>query len=103
MNGSPIKADVKRYDPNLQRWVNRDPIQEWGGVNLSEFSDNLPLGLIDAKGTAESVANSFRRDAAKAIGKGVAAYAGGQGAKRYINAADKDAHGDGKSWCTPFR
>lgn len=22
------------YDPNLQRWLNRDPIQEWGGWNL---------------------------------------------------------------------
>src|SRR5437763_5231525 len=38
------------YDPNLQRWINRDPIQELGGVNLYEFSANSPLGWLDAFG-----------------------------------------------------
>src|SRR5437867_3302681 len=31
------------YDPNLQRWLNRDPIGESGGINLYEFNYNSPL------------------------------------------------------------
>ena len=36
------------YDPNLQRWVSRDPIQELGGLNLYAFVENDPLNAIDA-------------------------------------------------------
>jgi RHS repeat-associated protein len=38
------------YDPNLQRWINRDPIGERGGANLYEFVRNSPLGWIDPAG-----------------------------------------------------
>jgi RHS repeat-associated protein len=38
------------YDPNLQRWVNRDPIAEGGGVNLYGFVNNNAVGSIDALG-----------------------------------------------------
>jgi len=38
------------YDPNLQRWPNRDPIQENGGINLYEFEGNSPNYSIDAWG-----------------------------------------------------
>ena len=38
------------YDPNLQRWVNRDPIQEWSGINLFNFVANQPLNLVDFRG-----------------------------------------------------
>jgi RHS repeat-associated protein len=38
------------YDPYLQRWVNRDPIGEIGGINLYRFTDNNPLNLSDAHG-----------------------------------------------------
>jgi RHS repeat-associated protein len=31
------------YDPNLQRWLSRDPIEENGGINLFGFSCNDPL------------------------------------------------------------
>ncbi len=30
------------YDPNNQRWLNRDPIEERGGYNLYAFVDNNP-------------------------------------------------------------
>lgn len=40
------------YDPNLQRWVNRDPISEKGGHNLYEFVGNEPVGILDAFGLA---------------------------------------------------
>ena len=38
------------YDPNLQRWLNRDPIQEIGGLNLYSFSANDPVQVIDLFG-----------------------------------------------------
>jgi len=38
------------YDPNLQRWINRDPIGERGGLNLFEFASNDSLDFIDRLG-----------------------------------------------------
>ena len=38
------------YDPNLQRWPNRDPIGEKGGINLYAFVHSNPLTEIDPKG-----------------------------------------------------
>lgn len=38
------------YDPNTQTWPNRDPIQEWGGINLYRFVLNDPMTLFDPLG-----------------------------------------------------
>jgi uncharacterized protein RhaS with RHS repeats len=38
------------YDPSIQRWVNRDPIGESGGINVYEFALNQPIGNIDSDG-----------------------------------------------------
>jgi RHS repeat-associated protein len=38
------------YHPNLQRWLNRDPIQEWGGINLYAFVLNRPTHSLDPFG-----------------------------------------------------
>lgn len=38
------------YDPNLQRWIQRDPIGETGGINLYGFVGNNPINLIDPLG-----------------------------------------------------
>lgn len=38
------------YDPNMQRWVNRDPIEEEGGSNLYEFCLNDPADFLDVNG-----------------------------------------------------
>ena len=47
------------YDPSLQRWLNRDPDAEWGGlnllaengeVNLYHFNYNSPLNFFDPNG-----------------------------------------------------
>jgi RHS repeat-associated protein len=41
------------YEPNLQRWLNRDPIGEWGGINLYGFVGNDPANKIDPLGWNE--------------------------------------------------
>jgi RHS repeat-associated protein len=38
------------YAPNLQRWVNRDPIREQGGLNLYRFVRNNSLNDVDSYG-----------------------------------------------------
>ncbi len=38
------------YDPNLQRWVNRDPISENGGINLYAVVANDPVNRVDRDG-----------------------------------------------------
>ena len=38
------------YDPHLQRWLNRDPMNEIGGVNLFCFVDNQPNDEVDPSG-----------------------------------------------------
>ncbi|MGB8371200.1 MAG: RHS repeat-associated core domain-containing protein [Verrucomicrobiia bacterium] len=41
------------YDPNLQRWLNQDPIQENGGINLYGFVRNNPINLFDQLGLVD--------------------------------------------------
>ena len=38
------------YDPNLQRWLTPDPIQEAGGINLYAYVGNDPVNAIDPWG-----------------------------------------------------
>jgi hypothetical protein len=38
------------YDPGVQRWINRDPIQEQGGLNLYAFTGNGPVQRTDRDG-----------------------------------------------------
>jgi RHS repeat-associated protein len=38
------------YDPNTQRWINRDPIQETGGQNLYSYVENEPVATTDSLG-----------------------------------------------------
>jgi RHS repeat-associated protein len=49
----------RAYDPNLQRFVNRDPIEELGGINLYAFVYNSPLNWIDPWGLeGEGITNA---------------------------------------------
>ncbi|HEV2455986.1 MAG TPA: RHS repeat-associated core domain-containing protein [Verrucomicrobiae bacterium] len=38
------------YDPNLQRWPNRDPRGEMGGFNLYRYVNNAPMNWVDSNG-----------------------------------------------------
>jgi len=38
------------YNPSTGRWINRDPIEEDGGLNLYGFVGNSPLNYIDPLG-----------------------------------------------------
>jgi RHS repeat-associated protein len=38
------------YSPYLQRWINRDPLEEEGGHNLYQFVQNAPIGKVDLYG-----------------------------------------------------
>jgi RHS repeat-associated protein len=42
------------YDPVLQSWLNRDPAQEAGGMNLYGFVGNNPLNAVDPSGLGVS-------------------------------------------------
>jgi RHS repeat-associated protein len=38
------------YEPGLQRWPNRDPLRELGGINLYDFARNDPISYSDRQG-----------------------------------------------------
>jgi RHS repeat-associated protein len=46
------------YDPQAQRWINRDPIGEAGGMNLYGFVGNGPVGAVDSSGLHGNVISS---------------------------------------------
>ena len=50
---SPEVATYRFYDPNLQRWLNRDPIEEHGGFNLYGFVNGNPIGIFDLLGLCD--------------------------------------------------
>jgi RHS repeat-associated protein len=41
---------IRFYAPQWQRWPNRDPIDELGGLNLYAFVGNEPIGYTDSLG-----------------------------------------------------
>lgn len=43
-------APFRAYDAKLGRWINRDPIEEEGGVNLYGYVENNPISLVDELG-----------------------------------------------------
>jgi RHS repeat-associated protein len=43
-------AVYRAYDPDLGRWLNRDPIAETGGLNLYGYVENNPVRHVDPLG-----------------------------------------------------
>jgi RHS repeat-associated protein len=50
VNSGTCYYGYRFYDPSLQRWLNRDPLQERGGVNLYGFALNDPADNTDSWG-----------------------------------------------------
>jgi len=48
------------YDPNLQRWMTRDPLGEMGGLNLYGFAQNTPVCLVDRLGLQPDLPPPFK-------------------------------------------
>ena len=57
VNSGLIYYGFRFYDPNAQRWLNRDPLREAGGVNLYEYVHNHPVGFVDISGRNAYVIN----------------------------------------------
>ena len=55
------------YVPHLGRWLNRDPLQEQGGINLYGYVHGDPLGYVDPDGR---YAIWVARGVAAAVGAG---------------------------------
>jgi RHS repeat-associated protein len=45
-------AVYRAYDPDLGRWLSRDPIGETGGMNLYGYTGNNPVNFTDPSGLA---------------------------------------------------
>lgn len=38
------------YSASMGKWINRDPIEEQGGLTLYGFNHNNPIGFVDPDG-----------------------------------------------------
>jgi RHS repeat-associated protein len=50
ISSSVLSYGYRRYQPFLQRWTNRDPIEEGGGLNLYAIVANDPINQVDPFG-----------------------------------------------------
>ena len=52
-NSGLVYYGYRWYSQNVQRWLNRDPIGEYGGINLYAYVHNRPAGTIDPFGWSD--------------------------------------------------
>ena len=67
--------------PELNRWLNRDLIEEDGGINLYKFVHNHPNVQIDSFGLCECEKENPAKDLFKNAADNLAAALGGKGGK----------------------
>jgi len=46
-------APYRAYDPELGRWISRDPLEEVGGINLYQYVSNNPVNAVDPSGLVD--------------------------------------------------
>jgi RHS repeat-associated protein len=61
-NGSYDLAVYRIYDPDLGRWISRDPIGEAGGLNLFSYAANDPVNIVDWSGLCPDERGFVGRD-----------------------------------------
>ncbi len=45
-----VGSGYRYYSPEVGRWINRDPIEEEGGIHIYSFLQNQPIFLVDSHG-----------------------------------------------------
>jgi hypothetical protein len=60
-----LLLSVPLYRLDLQRWLNKNPIQEFGGLKHFDFVGNNPILIIDFFGLAPGDCYKNKDDAAK--------------------------------------
>jgi RHS repeat-associated protein len=58
LNSGLVYYLYRYYDPNLQRWPNRDPLEELAGINLYAYILNNPIDKIDRWGLCPTPCSS---------------------------------------------
>lgn len=54
-----VLAVFRPYAPALGRWLSRDPVGEWGGLNLYAYAGNDPINRRDALGLWSAAGHDF--------------------------------------------
>lgn len=64
------KSGLRFYNPDSGRWLNRDPIGEEGGKNLTGFVQNMPVQIFDVLGLAFTRTIQYNKSIADITAKG---------------------------------
>jgi hypothetical protein len=62
---------LRFYEPNLQRWINPDPLEEMGGINLYAFVRNSAVTRFDAFGLSACTDACSKQNLADLAGCGL--------------------------------
>ena len=49
----PVDYGYRFYNPSIGKWMSRDPLGEFGGLNLYGFVGNNPANFFDPLGLAD--------------------------------------------------